>query len=119
MDRNVMEDRMFNENHMSEHLRWHELSAGRKWLAAAHGLVFAAIVVALAGLAVMLLWNWIMSRVLGLPAFGFWNAAGLFVLCRILVGFRAPSFVGRMRMKRIMRERMAKMESSSEEGSID
>lgn len=35
---------------------------------------------------VMLLWNWLMPVLLGLPAISFWQATGLLLLCRILFG---------------------------------
>lgn len=34
----------------------------------------------------MWLWNWLMPAVFGLPALTFWQAVGLLVLCRLLVG---------------------------------
>lgn len=42
--------------------------------------------VAVFGLAVMLLWNWLMPDLFGLQAISFWQAAGLLVLCKILFG---------------------------------
>src|SRR5258706_2050565 len=53
------------------------------------GLKFAAIaVVALAalGAVVMGLWNWLMPVLFGWPAIGFWQALGLLVLSKILLG---------------------------------
>lgn len=38
------------------------------------------------GWLVMLLWNWLMPAIFGLPALTFWQAAGLLVLCKILFG---------------------------------
>lgn len=35
---------------------------------------------------VMLLWNWLMPSIFGLVSINFWQAAGLFVLARILLG---------------------------------
>lgn len=35
---------------------------------------------------VMLLWNWLMPEIFGLPSISFWQAAGLLVLCKILFG---------------------------------
>ncbi|MCO5237772.1 MAG: hypothetical protein M9933_16050 [Chitinophagaceae bacterium] len=43
--------------------------------------------VAAAGSAiVMLLWNWLMPAVFGLSIVSFWQALGIFVLCRLLFG---------------------------------
>ena len=56
------------------------------WL---HGLKFAAIVVvalAALGAVVMGLWNWLMPGLFGWPAIGFWQALGLLVLSKILLG---------------------------------
>lgn len=60
---------------------------------------------ALAGLAclVMMLWNWLVPELFGLPKIQFWKALGLFALCRLLFGsFRfgggPPPFV-RERLK--------------------
>jgi hypothetical protein len=59
------------------------------WL---HGLKFVLfVVVALAALAalgvvVMLLWNWLLPALFGWPVIGFWQALGLLVLSKILLG---------------------------------
>lgn len=38
------------------------------------------------GMAVKLLWNWLMPAIFGLPAITFWQAFGLLALCKILFG---------------------------------
>ncbi len=44
------------------------------------------------GLAVMALWNWLLPDLFGFKRIGYWQAAGLFVLCWILFkGFKLPS----------------------------
>lgn len=49
-------------------------------------------VVAIAGLAilfgfvVMWLWNWLMPEIFGLPFLSYWQAVGLFILLKILIG---------------------------------
>lgn len=48
-------------------------------------LFCAAYVVVFGGCA-MLLWNWLMPELFGLPSVSFWQAAGLLVLCKILFG---------------------------------
>lgn len=35
---------------------------------------------------VMLLWNWLMPEIFGLPSISFWQSAGLLLLCKILFG---------------------------------
>ena len=36
------------------------------------------------GLVVMMLWNWLMPALFGLPEVSYWQAVGLFVLCHLL-----------------------------------
>lgn len=48
-------------------------------------LCFVAFAAVFGGL-VMLLWNWLMPDIFGLPELSFWQAAGLLVLCKILLG---------------------------------
>lgn len=48
--------------------------------------LFLAVMVALLGGLVMWLWNWLMPAIFALPELTFWQAVGLLVLCRILVG---------------------------------
>lgn len=52
--------------------------------------VLVLAVAAVAGAAVMLLWNGLMPRIFGLPKVGFWQAAGLLVLARLLFGGGHP-----------------------------
>jgi hypothetical protein len=49
-------------------------------------LVLAPLFVAALSFVVMSLWNAIIPGLLSLPVIGFWQAAGLLVLCRILFG---------------------------------
>lgn len=48
--------------------------------------LFCVAFVVVLGLAVMLLWNWLMPELFGLQSINFWQAAGLLVLCKILFG---------------------------------
>jgi hypothetical protein len=43
-----------------------------------------ALISAVSGLAVMFLWNWLLPPIFGLPGISYAQAAGLFVLARIL-----------------------------------
>ncbi len=108
---------MFHDDDFHErHGKWKAMSAGKKASLMAGGLVMFAAAVAVASLLVMLLWNAVMARVLGLPVFGYWEAAGLFVLAKVLVGGgRGLSFFGRMRLRRAMRASMA-MRAQAEGG---
>lgn len=54
-----------------------------------HLVFIPAFVIAFLGLfggCVMLLWNWLMPDLFGLPEISFWQAAGLLLLCKILFG---------------------------------
>jgi hypothetical protein len=65
-------------------------------------------VVALLGFVVMSLWNWLMPALFGLKSIGYWQALGLFILAKILLGgFRGSPGGGRWRHR--MRERWERM----------
>ncbi len=49
-------------------------------------VLLGAVAVAVFGLVVMSLWNWLMPAILGLKAISYWQAMGLLVLSRILLG---------------------------------
>jgi hypothetical protein len=49
-------------------------------------VVGIAAVIGVAGIVVMSLWNWLIPALFGGPALDFWQAIGLLVLTRILVG---------------------------------
>jgi hypothetical protein len=53
-------------------------------------VVFAPALVALLSLVVMLLWNALIPSLFGGPVLGFWQAAGLLVLTRVLFGGFRP-----------------------------
>ncbi len=44
----------------------------------------------LVGFPLMLLWNWLMPVIFGLPVIGFWQSVGMFFLSSIL--FRTPQY---------------------------
>ena len=48
------------------------------------GLIVAAVLALLFGLVLMVLWNWLMPIIFGLPVITFWQAWGLVVLSHIL-----------------------------------
>ncbi len=72
-------------------------------------LPLVVLFVALFGFVVMSLWNWLMPALFGLKTIGYWQALGLFILCKILFGGfrRAGGWGGRWRHR--MRERWEKM----------
>lgn len=68
---------------------------------AAWGVVAVAVV----GVVVMVLWNWLMPPLFGWAEIGYWQAVGLLVLSRLLVGgFRGGWHPG-MHWRHRMRER--------------
>lgn len=50
------------------------------------GLAMAVLFAFLFGYVVMLLWNWLMPGLFGLKAVTYWQAAGLVLLARLLIG---------------------------------
>lgn len=48
--------------------------------------LFLVAMLALLGGLVTWLWNWLMPEIFGLSELSFWQAVGLVVLCRLLVG---------------------------------
>jgi hypothetical protein len=69
-------------------------------LIAPFAIVGIVVFIALGGMLVQLLWNWLLPPLFGLPAVTFWQAIGLLALCRILfggVGTRGCGPRGRMR----------------------
>lgn len=50
------------------------------------GGIFIGGLAILLGFVIMWLWNWLMPMLFGLPVIGFWEAAGIFILAKILLG---------------------------------
>ena len=48
------------------------------------GVALGVLIAFLFGWVVMLLWNWLMPAIFGLPTIGFWKAWGLVILAHIL-----------------------------------
>ena len=71
-------------------------------------LPIALLFVALFGLIVMALWNWLMPALFGLKLITFWQAIGLVILSKILFGGFRGGPGGRHWRHRMM-ERMDKM----------
>src|SRR6185295_10261296 len=76
------------------------------WLRGLKFAAFAVVAVVVLGLVTMALWNWLLPGLFGWPAIGFWQALGLLVLARILVGGRAGH---RMHWRARMQERWDRM----------
>ena len=108
---------MFHEDDLgARRHKWREMSAGKKALMIVGGIVAFAAMTTLCSFAVKLIWNRVMAGVLGLAVLRFWDAFWLLILAKILFGARGGhSFFGRMRMRRAMRERMARQAAGEEE----
>jgi len=50
------------------------------------GLIFIIAAIAAFAAVTMLLWNWLMPAIFGLPLLTYWQAAGILVLARLLFG---------------------------------
>ena len=60
---------------------------GRKWIFIAPAAIVGLLLfVALGGVIVQLLWNWLLPPLFGWHQIAFWQAVGLLALCRILFG---------------------------------
>ena len=50
------------------------------------GAIFIIGLAILFGFLIMWLWNWLMPMIFGLPALNYWQAVGVFILSKILLG---------------------------------
>ncbi len=86
---------------------WEERSLPQKILLGIGFAILGIGLLALFGLIVMLLWNWLMPEIFGLPRLDYWKAWGLLVLCWILFknwGFsESSSSTDRKRKKQLRR----------------
>jgi len=83
-----------------------------KWLLLVPlAVIGVAMFIAIGGWIVLLLWNWLLPPLFGLPEITFWQALGLLALCRILFGGFGMHRSGRAnlrgRISRRVSERMA------------
>ena len=72
-------------------------------------VVVAALALGVVGFVVMSLWNWLAPAAFGGHLIGFWQAIGLFVLARVLVGGLRRGGAGRGHWRRRTAERWAAM----------
>jgi len=56
------------------------------WIRGLKFTLFGVLAIGLVGAAAMLLWNALLPALFGWPSIGFWQALGLLVLSRLLVG---------------------------------
>lgn len=80
----------------------------RIWIFAAASLGIA-VFIGIGGEVVMHLWNWNLPAVFGWREITFWQALGLFALCRILFGDLGMRVSPRFNLRRRMAERWEKM----------
>lgn len=80
----------------------------RKWMFVLAPFAVVAFL-ALCGVVVMQLWNWLLPMLFGWRLITFWQALGLLVLCRILFGGFGGHGPGGGRRRRAMKERWEAM----------
>ncbi|RAI98409.1 hypothetical protein LX64_04771 [Chitinophaga skermanii] len=80
-------------------------------------LVCGVAFVAVMGSAIKYLWNWLMPTLFNLPLITFWQALGLFILCKLLFGgMFGGGPKGSWKDKKLWRDKMAeKMKNMSPE----
>ena len=82
----------------------------RRWIwIAPFALVGMAAFVALGGVIVRWLWNWLLPPLFGWPVIGFWQAVAMLALCRMLFGGLGLHGGGRSNARRRMAERWDRM----------
>ena len=72
-------------------------------------LLWATVAVAVFGLIVMGLWNWLLPSLFGWKLITFWQAAGLVILSRILFGGLHGHSGGHLHWRARMKERWEQM----------
>jgi len=83
---------------------------GNRVVRVAKFVVIGVLAVAVFGLLITLLWNWLMPGLFGWHTIGFWQALGLFLLARLLVGgFRGGPPHRPRRWRRRMLDRWEQM----------
>ena len=78
-------------------------------------LLFVVVAAFVVGFVIMHLWNWLMPAVFGLRVITFWQALGLFVLGKLLLGGFHRHHGGRFRWGRRMQERWDQMSTEERE----
>jgi len=81
----------------------------RWWLYGLKMFLFVVVAVAVVGAVVMLLWNWLMPALFGWQTIDFWQAVGLLVLSKILLGGLRGGWGHRRHWRGRMMERWEQM----------
>jgi hypothetical protein len=71
--------------------------------------------IALGGIVVLQLWNWLLPPLLGVPEVTFWQALGILALCRILFGGFADPTRDRADSRRHTAERWQRLSPEEQE----
>jgi hypothetical protein len=80
----------------------------RKWIFLAPAAILGILLfIAIGGLVVQQLWNWLLPALFGWPRIDFWQAVGLLALCRILFGGSGRHGRSRPRFRSRIAERVA------------
>ena len=100
---------------------WEDRSLPQKILAGIGFGILGIGLLALLGVVVMLLWNWLMPEIFGLKRLGYWQAWGLLVLCWILFkswGFGNDNSSVERKRKRQLRRYMQEDQSPAGEEAV-
>lgn len=81
-----MEDKQMTNKMYWGHSRWQSAGPLQRigWIFG--GIVLAVFLAFIFGYFVMLLWNWIMPQLFGLPEIDYWLAFGIIILSRLIFG---------------------------------
>jgi hypothetical protein len=85
------------------------------WLRGLKLALFVVVALAVVGVVVMALWNWLLPGLFGWPAIDFWQALGLLLLSNILLGGLRGGGARRMYWRARMRERWEQMTEEERE----
>jgi hypothetical protein len=85
------------------------------WLRGLKLALFVVVALAVVGAVVMALWNWLLPGLFGWPAIDFWQALGLLLLSKILLGGLRGGGARRMYWRARMRERWEQMTEEERE----
>jgi Spy/CpxP family protein refolding chaperone len=96
---------MLNSSNRKEQM----MRTRRWWLHVLKVVLLVAVAVTVVGAVVMLLWNWLMPALFGWQTIDFWQAIGLLVLSRILLGGLRGGWGQRRHWRGRMMERWEQM----------